>query len=81
LKIYKNRKLKWNVLSSEFYQNQHKATAALKVDLEVKRKKIKKDVQRRRIENLQKQKIKMEERLEKIKNVIDAKKVNRNFLM
>jgi DNA-binding protein H-NS len=50
------------------------------VKLEDKRKKKKEDVQRRQIENLQKQKIKMEERLEKIKNVIDAKNVNRNFL-
>jgi hypothetical protein len=47
LKIYKNRKLKWNVLSSEAYQNQHKGTAALKVELEVKRKKKKEDIQRR----------------------------------
>jgi hypothetical protein len=56
------------VLSSEAYQNQHKAAAALKEKLEAQRKKKKEDVQRRKIEKLQQQKIKMEEKLEKINN-------------
>jgi hypothetical protein len=62
------------VLSSEAYQNMHKASAALKVDKEKERKKKKEEVQRRKLETLHKQKMKMEEKLNKINNVIDGKK-------
>jgi hypothetical protein len=54
------------MISSEEYQNQHKAAAAIKEKLEAQRQKMKEDIQRRKMEKLQKQKVKMEERLEKI---------------